>query len=106
MVLAGTVQLQGSKIARGSNGQRTAQAVVNLLSPSHQLNNSHGATWPWKVILNVYSNPTSYDNTFLNASTFTGSGITVNYSSATTNIDAIIATKSGNSNVVKGSRLD
>lgn len=44
MVLAGTVQLQGTKKARGPNGQRTAQAVVNLLSLSHQLNNSHGAT--------------------------------------------------------------
>lgn len=44
MVLAGTVQLQGSKKARGPNWQRTAQAVVNLLSLSHQLNNSHGAT--------------------------------------------------------------
>ena len=46
MVLAGTVQVQGSKKARGPNGQGTAQAVADLLSLSHQLNNSHGATSP------------------------------------------------------------
>ena len=59
-----------------------------------------------KATLNIYGNPTSYSGAFLNAATTTGSGITVNYSSATTNINAIIATKSSNSNVVKGSQLD
>lgn len=54
VVLAGTVQVQGSKKPRGPNGQGTAQAVGDLLSLSHQLNNSHGATSPWKAILNVY----------------------------------------------------
>ena len=60
-----------------------------------------------KVTLNIYSNPTSgtsgYEDAFYEAATANGSLITVNYSSATTNIDAIIATKSTNSNVVKGS---
>ena len=62
-----------------------------------------------KATLNIYSNP-SYawnDNyAFTGAATVQGSGITVNYSSTTTNIDDIIATKSSNSNVVKGVQLD
>ena len=59
--------------------------------------------------LNLYKNPSSsyyYDSTFTNASTVSGSGITVNYSRVTTNIDNIIATKSTDSNVVKGVQLD
>ena len=59
-----------------------------------------------KATLNMYSNPTNYSYALAYASTKPGSGITVNYSSSTTNIDNIIATKSGNSNVVKGSILD
>jgi len=59
-----------------------------------------------KATLNIYGNPSSYYVAFTGAATTPGSGITVNYSSATTNIDDIIATKSGNSNVVKGSLLD
>jgi hypothetical protein len=58
------------------------------------------------LTLNLYGNPSGYSSTFYNAATVSGSGITVNYSSATTNIDNIIATKSSNSNVVKGSQLD
>ena len=63
-----------------------------------------------KATLNIYSNPSSgtsgYDEAFYNAALTLDSGITVNYSSATTNIDAIIATKSDTSNVVKGVQLD
>ena len=59
-----------------------------------------------KATLNIYSNPTSYSDAFQGASRTSGSGITVNYSSATTNIDDIVATKSSDSNVVKGSQLD
>ena len=59
-----------------------------------------------KATLNIYSNPTSYANAFNSSATVSGSGIIVNYSSATTNIDAIIATTIGNSNVVKGIQLD
>ena len=58
-----------------------------------------------KATLNIYSNPTSYDSAFSGA-TDSSALITVNYSSATTNIDNIIATKSSNSNVVKGIQLD
>ena len=62
--------------------------------------------YPAKATLNIYSDPTTYTNAFTNTSTKEGSEITVNYSSAVTNIDDIIATKSSDSNVVKGSRLD
>ena len=63
-----------------------------------------------KATLNIYSNPASgssgYDGAFYGAATDSSALITVNYSSATTNIDNIIATKSSNSNVVKGVQLD
>ncbi len=59
-----------------------------------------------KATLNIYSNPTSYSSAFTNAATVSGSGITVNYVSTTANIDNIIATKSSDSNVVKGVQLD
>ena len=59
-----------------------------------------------KATLNIYSNPTDYELALFYASRMPGSGITVNYSSTTTNIDNIIATKSDDSNVVKGSQLD
>ena len=60
-----------------------------------------------KATLNIYSNPASgtsgYNSAFSSAATESGALITVNYKNTTTNIDAIIATKSSNSNVVKGS---
>ncbi len=60
-----------------------------------------------KATLNIYSNPTTYSGAFTSAATTVqGSEIKVNYSSATTNIDNIIATKSSDSNVVKGIQLD
>ena len=59
-----------------------------------------------KATLNIYSNPTNYEWAFNYAARMPGSGITVNYSSTTTNIDDIIATKSSDSNVVKGVQLD
>ncbi len=59
-----------------------------------------------KAIINIHNNPTDYSSVFSSASTVSGSLITVNYSSTTTNIDSIIATKSSNSNVVKGVQLD
>ena len=61
-----------------------------------------------KATINIYSNPGTnyYSNAFKNAATASGSLITVNYSSNTTNINNIIATKSSNSNVVKGVQLD
>jgi hypothetical protein len=58
------------------------------------------------AIINIYGNPTNYDEAFLDAATISGSEIKVNYSSETTNIDAIIATKRDTSNVIKSNRLD
>ena len=58
-----------------------------------------------KATLNIYSNPTTYTNAFTYAATLSGSGIVVNYQNTTTNIDSIIATKSSNSNVTKGTQL-
>ncbi len=59
-----------------------------------------------KATVNIHSNPTTYTNAFCETSILTGSKTTVNYSSTTTNIDDIIATKDEDSNVVKGSQLN
>jgi len=59
-----------------------------------------------KTNLILHNNPKSYVGAFNNAATSPGSGITVNYTSDVTNIDDIIATKSSNSNVVKGSLIN
>ena len=59
-----------------------------------------------KTNLILHNNPKSYVGAFNNAATSSGSGITVNYASDVTSIDDIIATKSSNSNVVKGSLIN
>jgi len=56
--------------------------------------------------INIYSNPSIYNKAFYGAARYDGAKITVNYSSTTTNIDNIIATKSYDSYVVKGVQLD
>ena len=56
--------------------------------------------------MNLYNSNNGYSSAFYNAATDSNALITVNYSSAVTNIDDIIATKSSNSNVVKGVQLD
>ena len=53
----------------------------------------------------IKGNPTLYDEMFVGVAT-EGAGLVVNYSRNTTNIDAIIGTKSSNSNVTKGSQID
>ena len=58
-----------------------------------------------KANLKIYSDPSSYNNAFNNAATKNGSAITVDYTSSVTNIDNIIATKSSNSNVLKGNLI-
>ena len=53
--------------------------------------------------INIMNVNTSYSMTFYNAATASGSKITVNYiTAASTLVDKMIATKSSNSNVVKG----
>ena len=67
-----------------------------------------------KATINLYGNPQKYydltDNpyywAFRDAVTSSGALITVNYTSDTTEINNIIATKSSNSNVVKGSIIN
>ena len=60
----------------------------------------------FKGTINIYNRPTSFANMFYSAATQTGSGITVNYTSAVTNINNIINTKSSNSNVTLGSIIN
>lgn len=59
-----------------------------------------------KATLNVYSNPTSWGSIFSSAANQTNALITVNYSSAATNIDTIINSKPASSHVEKGIQLD
>ena len=61
-----------------------------------------------KGILNIYSNPSNYNNAFHGAASAPDdSSVTVNYSSITTNIDNIIATKHNSDNrIYKGVKLD
>ena len=58
-----------------------------------------------KITLNIYSNPTAYTDALKFAAYKSGSKVTVNYSSATTNIDNIMATMTTGNNVVKGSLI-
>ena len=53
----------------------------------------------------IKGNPTLYDEMFVGVAT-EGAGLVVNYSRNTTNINAIIGTKSSNSNVTKGRQID
>ena len=86
--------------------------VLNIYADSilGMFNYSH----PMKATINLYTNPQYYEHRygsinyvpFDGASTYDGSLITVNYSSNTVDIDDIIATKSDNSNVVKGELVD
>ena len=84
----------------------TWNSIGTLKVYATNISSIFGFSFLAKATLNVYSNPSTYDAVFINAATANDALITVNYSSATTNIDSIIATKSSNSNVVKGVRLD
>ncbi len=59
-----------------------------------------------KATINIYSNPTEYTFAFNYAAKTPGSLVTVNYTNSVTDIDNIIATKSDDSNVVKGSIIN
>lgn len=56
--------------------------------------------------VNIYTNPTTYTLVFPSVATQPGSLVTVNYTNSVTDIDNIIATKSNDSNVVKGSIIN
>ena len=70
------------------------------------MNNMFKGNINLKGTFTIRGNPTTYIQAFYFVATSTGSGITVNYSRNTTNIDDIIATKSPDSNVVKGVQID
>ena len=55
-----------------------------------------------KVVLNIHNKLTRFTDMFKDAATIEGSSIVVNYAPEVDNIDDIIATKSSNSNVIKG----
>ena len=57
--------------------------------------------------INIMSNTiTDYTEIFTNAASLNGARITINYTSSnSTLVDAMIATKSSNSNVVKGTQI-
>ncbi|MBP5684801.1 MAG: BspA family leucine-rich repeat surface protein [Bacilli bacterium] len=88
------------------SGATTWNSIGTLKVYASTLQNMFYSCTKAKATLNIYSNPANYIDAFKGTSTNSGSGITVNYSSVTTNIDDIIATKSTNSNVVKGVQLD
>ena len=81
----------------------TWNSIGTLKVYAHDLTNMFIYNENAKAVLEIRVKPTAYTNIFLKSATNQGSGITVNYTSAVTNIDNIIATKSSNSNVVKGS---
>ena len=56
--------------------------------------------------INLYNNPDTYTEMFNNTAIDEGSSMTVNYKASVTNIDNLIATKSENSNVIKGELLE
>lgn len=62
---------------------------------------SHNA----KAVLNIHNNPSDYTGAFYSAAIGDSASIKVNYSSSVTSIDSIIATKSSNSQVIKGQLL-
>ncbi len=59
-----------------------------------------------KGTFNFYNNPSDYYQIFGSCAINEGSGLVINYTSNVTDIDRIIATKSSNSNITKGSVLD
>ena len=84
----------------------TWNSIGTLKVYATKINEMFEGCFSAKTTINIYGNPTGYYKTFNYAAITAGSLITINYSSATTNIDSIIATKSNDSNVVKGSQLD
>ena len=60
----------------------------------------------YRIIINLHKKPTNYEKVFDVAATSSYSEIIVNYSREVDNIDDIIATKSDNSNVIKGQLID
>ena len=83
----------------------TWNSVGTIKVYASQIDGMFGYCKNCKATLKIYNNPSSYVDVFKNASIISGSGITVDYASSVTDIDSIIATKSSDSNVVKGSLI-
>ncbi|MBR1385400.1 MAG: BspA family leucine-rich repeat surface protein [Bacilli bacterium] len=95
-----------SMFAGAGHSATTFNSIGTLKVYATNISNMFKSSPKAKATLSIYSNPTSYTQAFDESATDSGALITVNYSSATTNIDNIIATKSSNSNVVKGSLIN
>ena len=77
--------------------------TTNVINLSYLFNGISSVT----TTINIMNNNISYDYMFKNAATSSDSQITVNYiASASDLVDKIIATKSENSNVVKGNVIN
>ena len=96
----------GSMFYRAGKDSTTWNSIGVLKTYATKIFNMFYNCEKAQATLNIYSNPNDYTDAFGNAATTSGAKITVNYSSTTTNIDAIIATKGSNSNVVKGVQLN
>ena len=77
--------------------------TANVTNMYYMFNNCSSLTTTINI---MNANVTNYSSMFSNAATASGAKITVNYTSSTsTLVDNMIATKSSNSNVVKGIQL-
>ena len=95
-----------SEMFKGINFVGTFNSIGTLKIYATKLDSIFNETSKAKATLQLYTNPTSYSNAFTSAATDTTALITVDYKNSVTNIDNIIATKSTNSNVVKGSVIN
>ena len=72
------------------------------LSSLDNMQSMFGGCSNCNLTITLRRNPSNYSGAFSGAATTPGAKITVNYTKDVTDIDKIIATKSSNSNVVKG----
>ncbi len=92
-----------SEMFKGISSVGTFNNIGTLKIYATKMDSMFNGSPKAKATLQLYNNPTSYSNAFESAATDSNALITVDYKSSVTNIDNIIATKSYNSNVVKGS---
>ena len=76
------------------------------LSKVTNISNLFNAASKISGTIKLSKRPTSYSDMFRDAATAEGSELIVNYTSAVTNIDNLIATKSSNSHVTKGELVE
>ena len=105
--IASILLYYGLKINKDTNINDIISRKMRLRKERKGIYPSLENTLKSKIVgqISLFNNSNSFIH-ITNVATEPGSGITVNYSSRTTNIDNIIATKSSNSNVVKGVQVD